>query len=150
MKLQPIALTTLLTMTSVSPAAVSATRPSAPASRPSAVVPIGVSVGVTPQRLSYLDTATIAATFSIDRPGGRYTARLELLPQGSDRPTAWREQTELRLRAGQPVTVYWEWRSGASLPAGDYWVRVRVTDVGEHTVASGTAPAPLLVARRSS
>jgi hypothetical protein len=148
-KLHATALSTLLTMTLVSPAAASAARPSSPIVHARAFVPNRVTVSVTPQRLSYLETATIAATFATDRPdGGRYTARLELLPQGGSKPAARQDQGGLRLRAGQPVTVYWEWRSGASLPAGNYKVQVRLTNAREHTVARGTAPAPLLVAGR--
>jgi hypothetical protein len=150
MKLHAIALPALLTMTIVSPTAASTTRPSSPVARPRAVVPASVTVGVTPQRLSYLETATFAATFSASRPGGgRYTATLELLPQGGSRPAARQDQGGIRLLPSQPVTVYWEWRSGATLPAGRYRVQVQLSDARGHTVARGTAPAPLLVAGRS-
>jgi hypothetical protein len=104
---------------------------------------------VTPQRLSPLDTATIAATFSTaGSEGGPYTAILELRPRGGGHgPTA--SQGGFRLRPGQTLTVYWEWRAGATLPPGRYTVRVRLRDPREHTVAHGTAPAPLIVLRRS-
>ena len=144
MKLYPIALTALLAMT-----AVSATRLTTHTPRSRAAVPVTVTVGVTPQRLSPLDTATIAATFSTaESEGGPYTAILELRPRvGGHGPTA--SQGGFRLRPGQSLTVYWEWRAGAALPPGRYTVWVRLGDPRGHTVASGTAPAPLLVARRS-
>jgi hypothetical protein len=144
MKLYPIALTALLAMT-----VVSATRLTTHTPRSRATVPITVAVGVTPRRLSPLDTATIAATFSTaGSEGGPYTAILELRPRGGGHgPTA--SQGGFRLRPGQSLTVYWEWRAGAALPPGRYTVWVRLGDPRGHTVANGTAPAPLIVAGRS-
>jgi hypothetical protein len=144
MKLYPFALTALLAMT-----VVSATRLTTHTPRSRATAPVAVAVGVTPQRLSPLDTATIAATFSTARPkDGPYTATLELRPRdGGLAPTA--TQGGFRLHPDQSLTVYWEWRAGASLPPGRYTVRVRLGDPAGQTVANGTAPAPLVVARRS-
>jgi hypothetical protein len=144
MKFYPIALTALLAMTVVSATMLTT---HTPLSR--ATVPVTVAVGVTPQRLSPLDTATIAATFSTAGvEGGPYTAILELRPRGGGHePTA--SQGGFRLRPGQPLTVYWEWRAGAALPPGRYTVCVRLGDPRGHTVANGTAPAPLIVAGRS-
>ena len=143
MKLYPIALTALLAMT-----VVSATRLTTHTPRSRATVPVTVAVGVTPRRLSPLDTATIAATFSTaGSEGGPYTAILELRPRGGGHgPTA--SQGGFRLRPGQSLTVYWEWRAGAALPPGRYTVWVRLGDPRGHTVANGTAPAPLIVAGR--
>ena len=147
-RLYPIGLTALLAVI-----VVAATRPAPHAPQPhtlnaSLVHPVTVAVGVTPRRLSPLDTATIAATFSTAGPdSGPYTARLELLPRrGGPSPTA--TQGGFRLRPGQRLTVYWEWRAGATLPPGVYTVRVRLGDGRGHILASGTAPAPLIVAGR--
>ena len=128
---------------------VSATRLTTHTPRSRATAPVTVAVGVTPQRLSPLDTATIAATFSTARPkDGPYTATLELRPRGGGPgPTA--TQGGFRLRPDQSLTVYWEWRAGAALPPGRYTVWVRLGDPRGHTVANGTAPAPLIVAGRS-
>src|SRR5436305_8497536 len=144
MKLYPFALTALLAMT-----VVSATRLTTHTPRSRASAPVTVAVGVTPRRLNPLDTATIAATFSTARPkDGPYTATLELRPRGGGPgPTA--TQGGFRLRPDQSLTVYWEWRAGAALPPGRYTVWVRLGDPRGHTVANGTAPAPLIVAGRS-
>jgi hypothetical protein len=124
------------------------------ASRSHTTAPPSVSVNVTPTRLAPLDRATIAATFSSDRPvAGPYTATLELrphsrgraVPAGHDVLTA--TQGAFRLHHGQPLSVYWEWRAGATLPPGAYTVRVRLSDVTRQVVASGTAPASLVIVR---
>ena len=144
MKLYLIVLSTLLAIIVVS---VTRSAPHAPRSR--AGVPVTVAVAVTPRQLSLLDTATIAATFSTARPtSGPYTVTLELRPRaGGPAPTA--TQGSFTLHPGRPLTVYWEWRAGAALPPGVYAVRVQLRDVAGHAVASGTAPAPLIVAGRS-
>jgi hypothetical protein len=144
MKLYPIALSALLAII-----VVSVMRPAPLAPRSHATVPVTVAVGVTPRPLVLLDTATIAATLSTAGPqSGPYTATLELRPRAGGRgPTA--TQGGFRLRRGQPLTVYWEWRAGAALPPGEYTVRVRLRDVAGHAVASGMAPAPLIVVGRS-
>ena len=113
-----------------------------------------VSVRVTPTRLAPLDRATIAATFSTDRlVAGPYTATLDLrahsggraVPAGHDALTA--TQGAFRLHHGQPLSVYWEWRAGATLPPGAYTVRVRLSDVTRQVVASGMAPVSLVIMR---
>jgi hypothetical protein len=124
------------------------------ASRSHITAPPSVSVSVTPTRLTPLDRATIAARFSSDRPdAGPYTATLELrphrggraVPPGHDALTA--TQGAFRLHHGQPLSVYWEWRAGATLPPGAYTVRVRLSDVTRQVVASGTAPTSLIIVR---
>jgi hypothetical protein len=149
MKLYPIALTALLASIIVWAARPAPHAPRSRAITESLVNPVTVAVGVTPRRLVPLDRATIAATFSTaGSESGPYTATLELRPRaGGPGPTA--TQGRFRLRRGQPLTVYWEWRAGAALPPGVYAVRVRLRDVAGHAVASGTAPAPLIVAGRS-
>ena len=149
MKLYPIALTALLAMTVVSATRLTTHTPRSRAIKESLVHPVTVAVGVTPRRLSPLDTATIAATFSTaGSEGGPYTAILELRPQGGGHePTA--AQGGFRLHPGQSLTVYWEWRAGAALPPGRYTVWVRLSDPRGHTMATGTAPAPLIVTGRS-
>jgi hypothetical protein len=111
--------------------------------------PISVSVSVIPTRLAPLDVATFAATFSSARPGtGAYTATLELQPRsGGNTPTA--TQGGFHLHRGQPLSVYWEWRAGTTLPPGVYTVRVRLRDRMRQIVATGTAPVSLIVARHS-
>jgi hypothetical protein len=67
------------------------------------------------------------------------------VPAGPDALTA--TQGAFRLRHGQPLSVYWEWRAGATLPPGAYAVRVRLRDVTRQVVASGTAPTSLVIVR---
>jgi hypothetical protein len=67
------------------------------------------------------------------------------VPAGHDALTA--TQGAFRLHHGQPLSVYWEWRAGATLPPGAYTVRVRLSDVTRQVVASGTAPVSLVVER---
>jgi hypothetical protein len=109
--------------------------------------PPAVIVGVTPTRLASLDTATIAATFiSAGTARGPFTATLELRPHtGGHALTA--VQGGFLLRKGQRLSVYWEWRAGAALPPGTYMVRVRLSDRTRRALTSGTARAPLIVAR---
>jgi hypothetical protein len=149
MKLFPIALTALLAIIVVAVTRPAPYVPRSHAIKESLVTTVTVAVGVTPRRLVPLDRATIAATFSTaGSESGPYTAILELRPSAGDPgPTA--TQGGFRLRRDQPLTVYWEWRAGAALPPGVYTVRVRLRDVAGYTVASGTAPAPLIVAGRS-
>jgi hypothetical protein len=149
MKLYPIALTALLAMTIVSATRLTTHTPRSRAIKASLVHPVTVAVGVTPGRLSPLDMATIAATFSTaGSEGGPYTAILELRPQGGAHELT-ASQGGFRLHPDQSLTVYWEWRAGAALPPGRYTVWVRLRDPRGHTVANGTAPAPLIVAGRS-
>jgi hypothetical protein len=114
--------------------------------RPHTNDPVTVAVGVTPARLAALDTATIATTFAGVAPAsGPYSATLELQPRsGGPGPTL--TQGGFHLHAHQPLTVYWEWRAGASLPSGAYSVWVHLDDARGRTVTSGRASAPLLVA----
>ncbi len=151
MKLYPVALTALLSIGVMSAAAGTPQAPRVHAAVSVAVaVPVAVAVNVTPRRLMPLDRATIAATFSTGRPdSGPYTATLELVQRGDrDGPTA--RQSGFRLRQGQPLTVSWEWRAGATLPPGIYRVRVRLGDGAGRIVATGQASAPLIVAGQSS
>jgi hypothetical protein len=122
------------------------------ASRTHTTAPSSVSVSVTPTRLTPLDRATIAARFSSDRPdAGPYTATLELRPHSGGRAVPvghdalMATQSAFRLHHGQPLSVYWEWRAGATLPPGAYTVRVRLSDVRRQVVASGTAPTALII-----
>ena len=149
MKMYLIAFATVLSIT-----ALSTNHLTTPASRSHTTAPPSVSVSVTPTRLTPLDRATIAATFSTDRlAAGPFTATLELrphsggraVPAGHDALTA--TQGGFRLHHGQPLNVYWEWRAGATLPSGAYTVRVRLSDVTRQVVASGTAPASLVIVR---
>jgi len=149
MKMYLIAFAAVLSIT-----ALSTNQLTTHASRSHTTAPPSVSVSVTPTRLTPLDRATIAATFSSDRPAaGLYTATLELrphsggraVPAGDDALTA--TQGGFRLHHGQPLSVYWEWRAGATLPPGVYMVRVRLSDVTRQVVASSTAPASLVIVR---
>lgn len=146
MKIYPIILTAFLSITV--PSADRLTTPALPA-HGGAPASVSVSVSVTPTRLMPLDTATFAATFSSARPDtGPYTATLELQPRRGDH-TLTAAQGGFRLHWGQPLSVYWEWRAGATLPPGVYTVRVRLRDRTRQLVATGTAPVSLIVARRS-
>jgi hypothetical protein len=144
MKIYPIVLAAFLSIT-----VPSADRLATPALQAHGGAPVSVSVSVTPTRLMPLDTATFAATFSSARPDtGPYTATLELQPRrGGHTLTA--AQGGFRLHWGQPLSVYWEWRAGATLPPGVYTVRVRLRDKTRQIVATGTAPVSLIVARHS-
>ena len=104
---------------------------------------------MTPTRLTILDIATFAATFSPARPDtGPYTAILELQPRSGGH-TLRAAQEGFHLHRGQPLSVYWEWRAGTTLPPGVYTVRVRLSDKIRQIVATGTAPGALIVARHS-
>jgi hypothetical protein len=149
MKMHLIAFAAVLSIT-----ALSTTHLTTHASRAHTTAPPSVSVSVTPTRLAPLDRATIAARFSSDQPdAGPYKATLELrphrggraVPAGRDALTA--TQGAFRLHHGQPLSVYWEWRAGATLPPGAYTVRVRLSDVTRQVVASGTAPTSLIIVR---
>jgi hypothetical protein len=149
MKLSLMAFAAVLSIT-----ALSTTHLTTQASRSHTTAAPSVSVSVTPTRLTPLDRATIAATFSTDRPAaGPYTATLELrshrggraVPARHDALTA--TQGGFRLHHGRPLSVYWEWRAGATLLPGAYTVRVRLNDVTRQVVASGTAPTSLVIVR---
>ena len=146
MKTYPIVLAAFLSIT-----VPSADRLTTPALQAHGGAPVGVSVSVMPTRLTPLDTATFGATFSSARADtGPYTATLELQPRSGGR-TLRAAQGGFHLHRGQPLSVYWEWRAGASagatLPPGVYTVRVRLRDKTRQIVATGTAPVALIVAR---
>ena len=150
MKMPLIAFAAVLSIT-----ALSTTHLTTHASRAHTTALPSVSVSVTPTRLAPLDRATLAATFSTDRPvAGPYTATLELRPHRGDRavPTGHdaltATQGAFRLHHGQPLSVYWEWRAGATLSPGAYTVRVRLSDATRQVVASGTAPTALVIVRQ--
>jgi hypothetical protein len=108
--------------------------------------PAVLAVRVTPARVEVLDRVTVAATLVAAAGAGRYAAILEFLPWGRGR-TLRTAQGGLVLRPGQPLTVFWEWRAGESLPPGVYTVCVRLVSVAhpQGDVASGTARTPLTV-----
>lgn len=111
---------------------------------------IGVAVTATPTRLAPLDTVTIAATFhNASVAMGPYVANLELLshPGHLDYSAT---QSGFSLYHGQPLTLYWEWRTGTSLPPGTYTVRVMLSETAhpDQAVASGTANLPLTIVAR--
>jgi hypothetical protein len=117
------------------------------ASRAHTTAPPTVTVRVTPTRLTSLDRATIAATFSsAGSATGPYTATLVLRPQSGERALT-AAQGGFRLHHGQPLSVYWEWRAGAALPPGVYTVRVQLSAVTRQVVTSGTARASLIIVR---
>lgn len=110
---------------------------------------IVVTVSVAPTRLMVLDTATFAATFVAARPApSPYTAILELQPRGGGH-TRSAVQGGFHLYRGRPVSIYWEWRAGTTLPPGVYRVRARLRDMSRRIVATGTARALLVVTRYS-
>lgn len=111
--------------------------------------PVGgivVTVSARPTPLMALDTATFVVTFSAVRPAaGPYTAILELQQRGGG-PTRSATQGGFHLCRGQPLSVYWVWRAGKTLPPGVYTVRARLCDLLRRIVATATAPTPLVVA----
>jgi hypothetical protein len=142
MKTYPIVLAAFLSIT-----VPSADRLTTPALQAHGGALVRVSVSVTPTRLTILDIATFAATFSSARADtGPYTATLELQPRSGGHTLA-AAQGGFHLHRGQPLSVYWEWRAGATLPPGVYTVRVRLSDKIRQLVATGTAPVALIVAR---
>ena len=112
-------------------------RPSAKGTTPDATVaglPRIASVAVTPAVLVPLDRATFATTFFNDGFGtGPYRATLQLLSRAGGSPRS-ATQSGFLLRHHRPITLYWEWRAGASLPPGTYAVRVLLSDM------AGAAP----------
>jgi hypothetical protein len=76
--------------------------------------------------------------------GTRVTLQLLLRDRGIGPSAA---QAGFTLRHGQQLTLYWEWRAGASLPPGTYTVRVVLCEAARpgRLVASGTATTPLSV-----
>jgi hypothetical protein len=107
-----------------------------------------MAVTTTPTQLTPLGTVTFAATiYNGGASGSPYAATLKLLARGR---TLSATQNGLSLRHGQQTTLYWEWRAGASLPAGVYAVRVLLTETKRpgYVVAGGTASTPLVVVTR--
>lgn len=111
--------------------------------------PAVLRVTATPAPLGLLDTVTIATKLYNGGPiAGPYVATVQLLSR--DRgigPSA--AQGGFTLHHGQRLTLYWEWRAGASLPPGTYTVRVVLREAARpgRLVASGTATTPLSVTR---
>jgi hypothetical protein len=112
--------------------------------------PAVLGVTATPPQLGLLDTVTIATTLYNGGPiAGPYVATLQLL-SGDHGIGPSAAQGGFMLRHGQRLTLYWEWRAGASLPPGVYTVRVVLRDAARpgRLVASGTAITPLSVRHR--
>lgn len=128
-------------------------RAASPRRRAVAALPAGrgptvVTVRAAAARLTLLDTVTIAATFyDSGSSAGPYAATLQLLARGRGLSAT---QDGFSLHHSQRLTLYWEWRAGASLPTGVYTVRVLLRAAARpgHVVASGTASTPLTVVTR--
>jgi hypothetical protein len=98
------------------------TRPQATSTRD--VIPSVTSLTATPLQVAPLETVTFATTFfngGLTR--GPYRATLQLLPEQGGQLRSL-SQNGFMLRHNQQLTLYWEWRAGASLPAGLYKMRV--------------------------
>ncbi len=110
----------------------------------SGAMPHVVSIVVTPAQLAPLERATFATTFVNDGFRiGPYRATLELLPY-SGGPLRSLTQRGFLLRHAQPLTIYWEWRAGASLPPSRYALRVLLSEL-----ASAARPLSTLTASRT-
>jgi hypothetical protein len=103
-----------------------------------------VGVRATPSQLSPLNTATFSATIAnTGFDGGPYRATLQLRPLSGGQVRS-ASQRGFMLRHNQRLTLYWEWRAGASLPPGRYAMRVLLS------AASGAAqPLTALTAATS-
>ena len=112
--------------------------------------PTIVAITASPTRLIPPDVVTIAVTLS--DPGvttGPLVAALQLLPSDGS-PARVSVQGGFMLHHGQSLALYWEWRTGTSLPPAVYTVRVVVSDEAhpDRTVARGLARTLLTVVRR--
>jgi hypothetical protein len=117
-----------------------ATAPAANAGSPLRIV----AIVATPARLAPLERATFATTFfNGGFRSGPYRATLQLLPRAGG-PARSMTQSGFLLRHHQQLTLYWEWRVGASLPPGTYAMRVVL---GEP--AGATQPVTAMTAGRT-
>jgi hypothetical protein len=119
----------------------------APAASTRDAMPAVTSLTATPLQAALLDTVTFATTFfngGLTR--GPYRATLQLLPEHGGRLRSL-SQSGFMLRHDQPLTLYWEWRAGASLPPGLYTMRVQLdtTAVPPQVVTSYTARQRLAI-----
>jgi hypothetical protein len=105
------------------------------------------SLTATPLQARPLDTVTFATTFfNRGVACGPFRATLQLLAAYGGHPRSL-SQSGFMLRHDQPLTVYWEWRVGASLPPGIYTVRVQlaVTAAPRRVLAIFTARQRLVI-----
>jgi hypothetical protein len=113
-------------------------------------MPSVISLTATPLRAAPLEMVTFAAAL---RNGGYtygpYRATLQLLPENGGRHHSL-TQSGFMLRHNQPLTLYWEWRAGASLPCGIYAMRVQLGTMAKprRVVASFTAGLRLTIVPR--
>lgn len=104
--------------------------------------PAVLGVTSTPVQLGLLDRVTVATKLDNGGPiAGPYVAALQLLSR--DRgigPSV--AQGGFTLHHGQRLTLYWEWRAGASLPPGAYTGRVVLREAARsgRLVASAGRP----------
>ena len=104
--------------------------------------PAVLGVTATPGQLGLLDRVTVATKLDNGGPiAGPYVAALQLLSR--DRgvgPSV--AQGGFTLHHGQRLTLYWEWRAGASLPPGAYAVCVVLCEAARpgRLVASAGRP----------
>jgi hypothetical protein len=97
------------------------------AAYPQDAMPSVTSLRATPLRAHPFDTITFAATFfNGGCTCGPYRATLLLLPQRGGQLRGL-SQSGFTLRHDQQLTLYWEWRAGASLPPGLYDMRVQLS-----------------------
>ena len=101
----------------------------APAASTRTAMPVVVSLTATPQPVAPLDRVTIIATlFNGGFACGPYRATLQLLPAHSNQLRS-SSQSGFMLRHGRRLTLAWEWRAGASLPPGQYRMRLQLATV---------------------
>jgi hypothetical protein len=109
-----------------------------------------LTIRATPGQLSPLDVVTFSTTIvNAGFDAGPYRATLQLLPRSAGQARSI-SQSGLMVRHSQRLTLYWEWRVGASLPPGKYAMRVLLNTAahGAQPLTELTAATPLIVAER--
>jgi hypothetical protein len=110
-------------------------------------MPSVVSLTATPLQAAPLDTVTFATTvFNGGWTRGPYRSTLQLLPEHGGQLRSL-SQSGFMLRHDQQLTLYWEWRAGASLPPGLYTLRMQLATTAEpqRVLASYTASQRLAI-----
>jgi hypothetical protein len=109
-----------------------------------------ITLTATPLRAAPLDTVTFATTIlNAGLTRGTFRASLQLLPEHGGQVRSL-SQSGFMLRHDQYLSLYWEWRAGASLPPGSYKMCIQLDSTAEpqRVVASYTASQRLTILSR--
>jgi hypothetical protein len=109
-----------------------------------------ITLTATPLRAAPPDTVTFTTTIlngGVTR--GPFRASLQLLPEHRGQVRSL-SQSGFMLRHDQYLSLYWEWRAGASLPPGSYKMCIRLGTTAEpqRVVANYTASQRLTILSR--